>query len=103
MRKLLLAVVMFGALAIVMGAEPTQRPNILFILTDDQGYGDISCHGNPILKTPQMDRLHDEAADHGEQHAGDRSQQGVVIATRKIGAADRSREQRIAHKTHRRL
>ena len=37
-----------------------KRPNIVFILTDDQGYGDLSCHGNPILKTPNLDRLHDE-------------------------------------------
>lgn len=33
------------------------KPNILFILTDDQGYGDVSLHGNPILETPNMDRL----------------------------------------------
>ncbi len=36
-------------------------PNILILLTDDQGYGDMSCHGHPILKTPNMDRLHDES------------------------------------------
>ena len=37
-----------------------RRPNIVFILTDDQGYGDMSCHGHPVLKTPNIDRLHDE-------------------------------------------
>src|SRR5258708_37388262 len=38
-----------------------RKPNIIFILSDDQGYGDLSCHGNPVLKTPNLDRLHDEA------------------------------------------
>ena len=33
------------------------KPNIILIITDDQGYGDLSCHGNKILKTPNIDRL----------------------------------------------
>jgi arylsulfatase len=36
------------------------RPNVILILTDDQGYGDLSCHSNPILRTPNIDRLHAE-------------------------------------------
>jgi arylsulfatase A-like enzyme len=41
-------------------ADPARAPNIVLILADDQGYGDIPAHGNPTLKTPNLDRLHAE-------------------------------------------
>lgn len=41
--------------------EKTSPPNVIIILSDDQGYGDFSCHGNPEVKTPNFDRLHDES------------------------------------------
>jgi arylsulfatase len=41
--------------------EKDSPPNVILILTDDQGYGDFSVHGNPVLKTPVLDRLHDES------------------------------------------
>lgn len=34
------------------------RPNVVIILADDQGHGDLSAHGNPRLKTPNLDKLH---------------------------------------------
>jgi N-acetylgalactosamine-6-sulfatase len=36
---------------------PPGRPNIVFIFADDWGWGDLSCHGHPWLKTPHLDRL----------------------------------------------
>ena len=49
--------------------DPGQaRPNVIVILTDDQGYGDLSAHGNPILKTPNLDKLHNESVRFGDFH-----------------------------------
>jgi arylsulfatase A-like enzyme len=38
-------------------AERARKPNVIVVITDDQGYGDLSVTGNPVLKTPHMDRL----------------------------------------------
>ena len=37
------------------------RPNVIIVMSDDQGYGELSCHGNPILKTPHLDHLASES------------------------------------------
>ena len=33
------------------------KPNVILVVTDDQGYGDLGAHGHPHLITPNMDRL----------------------------------------------
>jgi len=39
------------------------KPNIIFIFADDWGWGDLSCHGHPYVKTPNIDRLAAEGTD----------------------------------------
>lgn len=43
-------------------AGPSARPNVLFILTDDQRWDQLGCEGHPYLKTPHLDRLAAEGA-----------------------------------------
>lgn len=49
-----------GAVASAVGAAP-KRPNVILVMTDDQGYGDFSFTGNPRLKTPTLDKLAGES------------------------------------------
>lgn len=50
-------------LSLLSAEASDERPNILFIFADDWGWGDLSCHGHPYVKTPHIDRLAKEGTD----------------------------------------
>lgn len=56
MRSLFVRSLLF-ALCLAVAAAAQQKPNVIFILTDDMGYGDMGCAGHPYVKTPNIDRL----------------------------------------------
>ncbi len=60
-RFLILALCHAGTLN---AAEPVaqKKPNVVVILVDDMGYGDVAAHGNPVIHTPNLDRLRAESA-----------------------------------------
>jgi arylsulfatase A-like enzyme len=50
--------------------SPETKPNVVLVITDDQGYGDLACHGNPTLKTPNIDAFFDESVRLTNFHVG---------------------------------
>jgi len=51
-------------------ADPAPRPNVIFILADDLGYGDLSCYGQKFFKTPHLDQLAAEGIRFTDHYAG---------------------------------
>ena len=57
MAPLLVLLVLAGRVDV----QGQQRPNVVIIITDDQGYGDLGVNGNPHVHTPTIDRLAKES------------------------------------------
>src|SRR5687767_5306122 len=60
-RAAFLSITILGLTATSQAATPEElagsKPNVLVILCDDLGYGDLACFGHPAIRTPNLDRL----------------------------------------------
>lgn len=50
---------LFNVVTVWGNNSKEEKPNVILIMTDDQGYGDLHCHGNAIIQTPHLDAMHD--------------------------------------------
>ena len=60
MRKLTIAfliIIILFTISASSEGKSQDKPNVIIVMTDDQGYGELSRHGNPVLKTPNLDQL----------------------------------------------
>lgn len=66
----LIALLVLMACSVSRAADSAKRPNIVFILADDLGYGDLGCFGQTKIKTPVLDRLAREGMKFTQHYSG---------------------------------
>ena len=54
--------------ACILPSVSGAQPNVVLVITDDQGYGDLACNGHPYVKTPNIDKLHSESVALDDYH-----------------------------------
>ncbi len=72
-RLLLLFIILLNATTVPLTqalAEPAARPNVIYILADDAGYGDPGCYGQATIPTPNLDRMAAEGIRFTQHYAG---------------------------------
>jgi len=54
-------IVLFGLACYAQAAAQNTAPNVVLVITDDQGYGDVAAHGNTMIETPNIDKLYGQS------------------------------------------
>jgi len=67
-NRFTLMAIAFLAMILTVNSTDAAPPNIVFVITDDQGYGDLGHTGNPVVRTPHIDRLAAESSQLTDYH-----------------------------------
>ena len=77
-RFLLIGAIFLSATLRVYSADKSLMPNIVFILCDDMGYGDLGCYGQKYIQTPHFNRMAQEGMRFTQAYAGSPVSAGFV-------------------------
>ncbi|MFH1267016.1 MAG: arylsulfatase [Planctomycetota bacterium] len=70
LAAVIVGVVLGKAVSAHAAESPARKPNIIFVLADDLGYGDLGCFGQKLIRTPCLDRMADEGMRFTDFYAG---------------------------------
>ncbi|MEC7565493.1 MAG: sulfatase-like hydrolase/transferase, partial [Planctomycetota bacterium] len=71
LKTSLFCIFLFAFVTIGLQArEPTDQPNVIFIMADDLGYGYLGCYGQKVIQTPVLDRMAEEGMRFRNYYAG---------------------------------
>ena len=70
MYRTALTLCVVALLASPAPGQESPRPNIIFILADDLGYGDLGSYGQTVIQTPELDRIAAEGVRFTQFYAG---------------------------------
>lgn len=71
MKSRIILFIIISCLNCIAGsAYASSQPNIIYILADDLGYGDLGCYGQEVIKTPQLDRMAEQGMRFTDHYAG---------------------------------
>lgn len=68
-EKLIIACSLFSC-SVMQAQKVVQRPNIIYILMDDLGYGDLQCYGQQKIETPNIDKLREDGMKFTQHYSG---------------------------------
>ena len=79
MKKLISFVFFLSSLIILLSAKSDlpnsiDQPNIIYIMADDLGYGDLGCYGQKTIKTPNLDKMAAEGTRFTDFYSGNKNQ-----------------------------
>ena len=89
-RPVRLVLVLLGILSVPSVSRAAERPNFVFILADDLGYGDLGCYGAPDIRTPHLDRMAAEGIRFTDFYAN-----GAVCSPTRVGFLTGRYQQRV--------